>query len=301
MSWFNKVVAHTLPAVPKPIVRRVSSRYIAGETLAEALDVVARLNGEGMMTTQDVLGEFVTSAEEARRAGDEYIRVLRAIDERKADSNVSLKLTQMGLKLERDLCYQVCKKVLEEAIGLGNFVRIDMEDSSCTDDTLAVYERLRQEHPEHVGCVIQAYLKRSLDDVRSLVSRGANVRLCKGIYIEPAEIAYKDHDAINRNYVLLLRELLAGGCYTGIATHDEELVNAAYGIIQELELTPDRYEFQMLLGVTENLRSRILARGHRLRVYVPFGSHWYPYSLRRLKENPEVAGHILRNMLNGKK
>jgi len=301
MSWFNKMIARTLPAVPKPIVRRVSSRYIAGETLDEALEVITRLNHAGMMATQDVLGEFVTSAEEARRAGQEYVRVLHAIAESKVDSNVSLKLTQMGLKLDLDLCHEVCRAVVEEAIRLGNFVRIDMEDSSCTDDTLAVYERLRAEHPEHVGCVIQAYLKRSLDDVRSLVSRGANVRLCKGIYIEPAAIAYKDHDAINRNYVLLLRELLAGGCYTGIATHDEELVNAAYGIIEDLELTPDRYEFQMLLGVTENLRASILARGHRLRVYVPFGSHWYPYSLRRLKENPEVAGHILRGMFNGKK
>ncbi len=300
MSWFNKVVARTLPVVPKPIVRRVSSRYIAGETLDEALDTVARLNREGMMTTQDVLGEFVSSAEEARRAGEQYLRVLRAIDERKVDGNVSLKLTQMGLTIDPELCYEVCRGVVEEAIRLSNFVRIDMEDSNCTDATLAVYERLRREFPGHVGCAIQAYLKRSLDDVRSLISVGANVRLCKGIYIEPAEIAYKGHDAINRNYALLLRELLAGGCYVGIATHDEDLVEAAYGIIGDLDLSPDRYEFQMLLGVTENLRGRVLARGHRLRVYVPFGSHWYAYSLRRLKENPQVAGHIMRNMLNGK-
>jgi proline dehydrogenase len=299
MSWFNKVVARTLPVVPKPIVRRVSSRYIAGETLDEALDTVARLNREGMMATLDVLGEFVATAEEARRAGNEYHRALRAIAERKVDSNVSLKLTQMGLAIDPELCYQVCRGVVEEAIRLGNFVRIDMEDSTCTDATLAVHERLRREFPAHVGCAVQAYLKRSLDDVRALVSGGANVRLCKGIYIEPARIAYKDHDAINRNYALLLRELLAGGCYAGIATHDEALVDAAYDIIGDLGLSPDRYEFQMLLGVTENLRGRILARGHRLRVYVPFGSHWYAYSLRRLKENPQVAGHIMKNMLNG--
>ncbi len=297
MSWFNKLVAQTLPAVPKPIVRRVSARYIAGETLEEAVAVVRSLNRRGMMATLDVLGEFVSTAEEARRAGDAYRNVLRAIDREKLDSNVSLKLTQMGLKLGTGLAYDVTHGVVEEAERLGNWVRIDMEDSSCTDDTLAVFERHRAAHPGRVGCVIQAYLKRSLEDVRKLAAEKANVRLCKGIYIESPEIAYRRHDEINTSYKQCLRVLLEGGAYVGIATHDRELVEDAFSLVAELGLARERYEFQMLLGVTEGLRAEILDRGHRLRVYVPHGSHWYPYSVRRLKENPAIAGHIMRDML----
>ena len=300
MSWFHSMIAHTLPIVPKEIVRRVSARYVAGERLEDAVATVRALNRQGMMATLDVLGEFVSTAEEARRAGSQYRDLLQAIEREKLDSNVSLKLTQMGLKVDLGLCHEIVRGVVEEAARHGNFVRIDMEDSSCTDDTLAVYERVRQEFPGHVGCVIQAYLKRSLADVRSLAERRANVRLCKGIYIEPARIAYKRHEEINRSFNELLGVLLQGGSYVGIATHDRELVEAAYRIIQEHRLDPAKYEFQMLLGVTERLRGEVLERGHRLRVYVPFGSHWYPYSLRRLKENPEVAGHILRNLVNGR-
>lgn len=300
MSWFHTVVANTLPIVPKPIVRRVSSRYVAGERLEDAVAAVRALNRQGMMATLDVLGEFVNTAEEARRAGAQYRDLLAAIEREKLDSHASLKLTQMGLKVDLDLCHEIVRGIVAEAAGRGNFVRIDMEDSSCTDDTLAVYERVRQEFPDNVGCVIQAYLKRSLADVRSLAQRKANVRLCKGIYVEPARIAYKGHDEINRNFTELLGELLRGGSYVGIATHDHVLVEDAYRLIDELKLDPSRYEFQMLLGVTERLRASILEKGHRLRVYVPFGSHWYPYSLRRLKENPEVAGHIIKNLFNGR-
>ncbi len=301
MRWFNNLVARTLPMVPKPIVRRVSSRYIAGERVEDAVATVRELNGRGMMATLDVLGEFVSREEEARAAGTQYRELLRVIEREKLDANVSMKLTQLGLKISPDLCHSIVRGVVEEAASLGNFVRIDMEDSTCTDDTLGVFERVRSEFPAHTGIVIQAYLRRSLEDVRSLVARKANVRLCKGIYIEPAEIAYKGHDEINANFKLLLRELLAGGSYPGIATHDADLVEAAYGLIEELGLSRDRYEFQMLLGVTEGLRARILERGHRLRVYVPFGSHWHAYSLRRLKENPAMAGHIMKAMFNGSK
>jgi proline dehydrogenase len=300
MSWFHSLIAQTLPIVPKPIVRRVSARYVAGERIEDAVATVRTLNVQGMMTTLDVLGEFVSTEEEARRGGIQYHELLRTIEREKLDSNISLKLTQMGLKIDLDLCHEIVRGIVEEAARHGNFVRIDMEDSSCTDDTLAVYERVRQEFPGNVGCVLQAYLKRTLGDAQSLAARKANVRLCKGIYIEPARIAYKGHDEVNRRFLEQLDALLRGGAYVGIATHDHELVEGAYKLIADLKLDPSRYEFQMLLGVTERLRASILERGHRLRVYVPFGSHWYPYSLRRLKENPEVAGHIIKNMFNGR-
>jgi proline dehydrogenase len=279
-------------------VRRVSSRYIAGDTIDEALSVVRRLNDEGFMATLDVLGEFVNSPEEAWKAAEEYRSVLRQIHAQKLDSNVSLKLTQMGLKLDVDLCHQVTRSVVQEAFDLGSFVRLDMEDSTCTDDTLEVYDRLRTEF-SNVGCVIQAYLKRSMEDVRKLTAHRANVRLCKGIYVESPEIAIKDPLGINANFERLLREMLVGGSYVGIATHDYRLVEAAYRIIEELKLDRSAYEFQMLLGVTEALRASILERGHRLRVYVPYGSQWYAYSLRRLKENPQIVGYAVKAMFNG--
>jgi len=298
MNWFNSAIAATLPAVPKPLVRRMSSRYIAGETLDEALAVVSRLNAGGMMATLDVLGEFVSAPHEARRAGEEYRRLLHEIHDRGLDSNVSLKLTQMGLKLDPGLCLEVTRSVVAAAAELGNFVRLDMEDSTCTDATLDIYRGLQTEFPG-VGAVIQAYLRRSEADVAALSERGANIRLCKGIYVEAEAIAFKNPLEINHSYQQLLRRLLERGCHVGIATHDERLVNAAYRLIEELAVPRDRYEFQMLLGVTESLRDRILAAGHRLRVYVPYGSHWYAYSLRRLKENPQIAGYALKGFLRG--
>lgn len=300
MTWLNRLVANTLPAVPKPIVRRVSARYIAGESLPEALATVDTLNREKMSATLDILGEFVATEAEARQAGKEYIHALQRIHEERLVSNVSLKLTQLGLKIDPELCHDITREVVEKARELSNFVRIDMEDSTCTDPTLEIYRRLHALYPEHVGCVIQAYLKRSADDVKALVELGANVRLCKGIYIESPKIAFRDPRAINENFVGLLNNLLAGGCYTGIATHDDELVAAAYDIIGKLGLGTGDYEFQMLLGVQEGLRGSILEQGHRLRVYIPFGVHWYEYSLRRLKENPQIAGHVMKGIFNGR-
>ena len=298
MHWLNKVVAGVLPSVPKAIVRRVSARYIAGESLEDAVRTVRELNRQGMCATLDVLGEFVTSESEARRAGAEYRNLLGAIHREGLDTNVSLKLTQMGLKIDPELCFDVTRGIVEEAHRLENFVRIDMEDSSCTDETLRIHRRLLELYPGRVGVVIQAYLKRSAADVRDLAAQGARVRLCKGIYIEAPEIAYRDSLEVNRNYLALLTDLLERGVHTGIATHDERLVEPSYDIIRRLGLSKDRYEFQMLLGVRESLRRAIVAAGHELRVYVPYGSHWYPYSLRRLKENPQVAGHVLRGIWN---
>jgi proline dehydrogenase len=300
MSWLNKLMAQTLPAVPKPIVRRVSSRYIAGETLPEALSTVQGLNGDGCRATLDILGEFVNDEAEARTASDAYVGALDAIRDRGLDTNVSLKLTQLGLKLDLDLCHAMTRRVVESAVASDNFVRLDMEDSTCTEDTLEIFRRLHAEFPRHVGCVIQAYLRRSEGDVRGLVAMGANVRLCKGIYIEPPTLAFRDPAEVNRSFVNLLTLLLEGGSYAGIATHDDALVDAAYDLIKRLKLAPEQYEFQMLLGVREPLRRAIVAGGHRLRVYVPFGPHWHAYSLRRLKENPKIAGYVLKAFLNGR-
>jgi len=301
MRWLDKVVAEALPLVPRPIVRRVSARYIAGERLEDAIRVVRELNHQGMSATLDVLGEFVTNPAEASRAAESYIVALNAIHREGLNSNVSLKLTQMGLKVDLELCFQLTARIVETARGYDNFVRLDMEDSSCTDATLAIHERLLQHYPGSVGCVIQAYLKRSAEDVRQLIDMGARVRLCKGIYVEAPEIAYRDPLEVNRNYVRLLTDLLEHRIHTGIATHDDRLVTSAFDLIRRLDLGPDAYEFQMLLGVRESLRTMIRDAGHPLRVYVPFGSHWYAYSLRRLKENPQIAGHVLRGFLkNGR-
>jgi proline dehydrogenase len=299
VSAIDHLIAHSLPLVPRPIVRRVSRRYIAGDTLREALATVRALNGEGLMTTLDVLGESVTDRSLVEAAAREYETALRAVIEAGLDSNLSVKPTQFGLKIDFDLCLAQVRGLVRLASEAGAFVRLDMEDSSCTSPTLDLYRRLRAEGFGSVGIVLQAYLRRSLGDVKDL-PEGVNVRLCKGIYIEPEEIAFRDRGLVNKNFVHLLEALFDRGFYVGIATHDEDLVWEAYRIIERRGLSPAAYEFQMLLGVAEALRGRIRRDGHRLRVYVPFGAHWYAYSLRRLKENPRVAGYILSSLLRAR-
>lgn len=294
MSFFNTVVARALPYIPKSIVGQVSKRYIAGTTLADAVRVVWDLNARGMMATLDLLGEDVHDVAEAVATKDEWLNIVQTVKDQTLDSNVSLKLSQLGLRIDRELCYDNVKAIVEAARKVGNFVRIDMEDSSTTDDTLALYRRLRDDGFDNVGVVIQAYLRRSEADVRSLVAMKANVRLCKGIYREPEDIAYHEREEIRRQFVLLLRIMMESGCYVGIATHDEYVIDNAYELIHQLGLERSRYEFQMLLGVRESLRDTIVRQGHRLRVYVPFGEKWYAYSVRRLKENPQIAGYVVK-------
>lgn len=293
MGIFNRIVAESLPFVPKPIVGHFSAPYIAGESLKDAVKVVQRLKAEGACATIDVLGEDIHRREEATAYADQYIQVIETIQSEKLDANVSLKPTQMGLKLDRNFCLETIRRIAEKAKERRNFVRIDMEDHTCTDDTFWVYQQLKEEYP--VGTVIQAYLRRTDSDLDQLIPINAHLRLCKGIYIEPRSIAYKDRELIRQNYLHLLKRLLEGGCYVGIATHDENLVWGALQIIRNLSLPKERYEFQMLMGVEEELRRIIIRDGHRLRVYVPFGQHWYAYSIRRLKENPQVAGYVIHN------
>ena len=296
MCHLDRIIAATLPFVPKPIVRRVAGRYIAGETVDEALTVAAELNRRGIRATLDILGEDTHNIDQAGRAVNDYQQLLQEIHRRKLDANVSIKLTQLGLKVDARTCLEWTSALVRRAKELNNFVRIDMEDSSCTTGTLEIYRSLRREH-SNVGVVIQAYLRRTVDDVVGLEDLRPNYRLCKGVYTEPREIAYHDMRAINRNYVYVLEKLLRNGSYVGIATHDELIVWEALRLIRDLKLPPSAYEFQMLLGVDEQLRNIILEAGHNLRVYIPFGRDWYAYSVRRLRENPRLAGYVLRAML----
>ena len=295
MSLFDFLVARALPFVPRPIVGGVARRYIAGESLDDAVRVLRGLNGDGLLATLDVLGEEVRRRDLADLAVAEYRAALRRLRDERLQSNISVKLTQLGLKLDPGFCLGNLRALAQEARSIGNFVRIDMEDSSCTDATLEIHHRLRQEGFENVGVVLQACLRRTATDVRGLPD-GSNVRICKGIYIEPRSIAYRDREIVRKNFVRLLETLLDRRFYVGIATHDEWLVWEACRLIEDRRLPGDRYEFQMLLGVDEGLRRIVVSQGHRLRVYVPYGSHWYAYSLRRLKENPNLAGHVARGM-----
>jgi proline dehydrogenase len=292
VSLVDSAIVRLLPAVPKPVVRRISSRYIAGEELDDALSVVHRLNDEGKMATIDVLGEEIANPDEARAIAAEYRETFEAIERDRLDSNVSVKLTALGLKLGYDLCRENLETVVRHAAERGNFVRIDMEDSSTTDDTLRLYRELRASGHDNVGVVLQARLKRTLADVRELAELQPNVRLCKGIYIEPPEIAYRDFDSVRVSFVQALDELLGAGCYAAIATHDEWLVEQGQRLVADRRLGREEYEFQMLLGVRATMGDELVRGGHRLRIYTPFGRHWYAYSLRRLQENPKIAGYI---------
>jgi proline dehydrogenase len=294
MNIFNKMIAATLPFIPRPIVWQFSKRYIAGTDMGDASRITKDLNDLGMCATMDLLGEDTTKKEDAEYARDKYFEILDSIKEAKVDSGVSVKLTQMGLKLDKEFCHEIVHSLVEKADSLGIYLRIDMEDHTCTDDTLDIYYRLKQKY-SNVGIVIQAYLFRTLDDVRKLVREKGNVRLCKGVYIEPEDIAYRDRQKVRDNFLLLLEELLKGGCYVGIATHDDYLIDGSYRIIEKLGLKKSDYEFQMLLGVTEHLRDSIVEKGDKMRIYVPFGEHWHAYCIRRLRENPTIAGYVAKS------
>jgi proline dehydrogenase len=296
MRLFDKLLVSGLPLVPKPIVRRFSRPYVAGETLDQAVAVVRELNRRGAMATLDVLGEEVTEPERAREFTEECVRVLETIERFGIDSNLSIKPTMFGLEIDEALCHENVERIVARAGELGNFVRIDMEDATTTDATLRIYRDLQARYG-NVGCVLQAYMRRTLDDIDALPAEGANVRLCKGIYIEPRRIAWKGYETVRANFVAALDKLFRNGVYAGVATHDEYLVCAADALIDRHGVPRDRYEFQMLLGVDEELRDLLLERGHRLRIYTPYGREWYAYSMRRLRENPAIAGHVFRAAL----
>ncbi len=295
MSFFNNIIVSIVQLMPKAIVGIFSKRYIAGETLGEAIEMVKSLNAKGIYATIDVLGESIKNKDEAAVAKKKALQVLDSIYQNKLMANLSVKPTQMGLSIDEDFAFEQITELIEKAKQIDNFVRIDMEDSPYTDATFKLYKRLRENY-DNTGVVVQAYLKRTYDDVVVLNKLGTNYRVCKGIYIESPNIAYKDKQVIRDNYLKVLETVLKSGNYVGIATHDEYLINNAYKLIKDFNVPKDKYEFQMLLGVREDLRDRINKEGHKIRVYVPFGKDWYPYSLRRLKENPQMAGYIFKSL-----
>lgn len=300
MGILNKIIVGTLPLVPRGIVRKFANKYIAGDKIEDAVITAKKLNDKGIMGTIDVLGEDVFNKEDAQRATGDCLRVLEAIDKNNLNSNQSIKLTSLGLKIDHDFCLQNITEIMAAAKSFDIFVRIDMEDSTCTDETIKLFTEARSKF-EKSGIVLQSYLRRTYDDAVNLIKSGTNFRLCKGIYIEPEEIAFKEKQEVRDSYMRILRLMMVKGSYVGIATHDEFLIDGAYKLIEELKIPNDKYEFQMLLGVRENMRDKILKDGHRVRVYIPFGTHWYQYSIRRFKENPQMAGYVVKSILTGGK
>lgn len=296
MSVVDKVIASSVKVVPRPIVKKISSRYIAGEKLEDAVDAIRELNKEGCVATVDVLGETSDDKREAIEKLQDYKEVLDALNEQDLDSGISVKLTGLGLLFDEELCRANLEEIIEYAAETDRFVRVDMEDAPFTATTVQIAIDMHERH-ENVGTVIQAYMRRSLHDVVRLTEAGVTARLCKGIYDEPRRIAYKDFQSVRHNYVVLLEEFLRSGVYVGIATHDEHLVLHAQRLIHQLEVPEDKYEFQMLLGVDEELRDILVESGYKVRVYVPFGEEWYEYSTRRLQENPKIARYVAEDMV----
>jgi proline dehydrogenase len=297
LALLDRAIVRVLPAVPRRVVRRLSDRYIAGPELADAIDTVRALNEAGRKATLDVLGEEVATADEALAIRAEYEQAMTAIEDEGVDANVSVKLTGLGLKVDPELCAESVRALVEIAAGHGRFVRIDMEDSSTTAATLDLYRELRAEGHLNVGIVLQAMLRRTLDDVGELVELQPNVRVCKGIYVEPADIAYQGDEAVRFNFVETIAALWEGGAKVAVATHDGALVAKALELIRDRGLGLERYEFQLLLGVREELADELVRGGHTVRIYVPYGRKWYEYSIRRLQENPKLAGYVARDVV----
>lgn len=292
----NALIAKSLPIIPKPIIHTVAKRYIAGDTLVDAVRVAQELAAKGAATTIDVLGEFVTSRERATHETAASREVIGAIADYSLPAYLSVKPTSLGLDIDREFGYANIRSLVQFAAESGIFVRMDMENSPYTSATLEYYRRLRAEGFSNIGVVIQAYMRRSEEDIRSLLPLVPSVRLCKGIYVEDAEVAYKNPDEIRSNYKKLLRILTDGGAKVGIATHDDALIGDAEQLLAAQPSARETHEFQMLLGVREERRNALLRAGHRVRIYVPFGEDWYGYSVRRLKENPQIAWYVLKAM-----
>ncbi|PTN07881.1 L-proline dehydrogenase [Mangrovibacterium marinum] len=288
-----------LPHLPEKLVWQFSKRYIAGETMEDGIAVARQLNAEGIEVTMDLLGEFISNLQQAEANKNNYLELIDRFTSEKIKGNFSLKPTMFGLLLDQEVCYQHLRAIVQKAKDCNSFVRVDMEDSQCVDPELDIFKRLKKEFSGYVGLVVQAYLRRTFNDIMDLNKLPANghplnFRLCKGIYIEPAEIAYKEYQSVRDHYIEDLEFMLRHQIYVGIATHDKYLVEQALELIKRYRVSKDLYEFQMLYGVTPDLRKSIVEQGHRMRVYVPFGKDWFGYSTRRLKENPKMANHIIK-------
>ncbi len=295
----NKLIAFLLPYFPKKFIWIFSRSYISGETIDDAMRVSKELNERKIKVTIDVLGEFIKTLEEAEENKKEYLNLIDVANKVGIDGNFSIKPTSFGLLIDKNACHAHVREIIAKAASYNGFIRIDMEDSPCTDLEIELFRNMKAEFPRNVGLVVQAYLKRTLDDIKSLSCLNSpenplSFRLCKGIYIEPESIAYKKHDEINQHYLEDLEFMFKNKIHVGIATHDKYLINGAYELLRKYNVAKEMYEFQMLYGVTPKLRDSIVKDGHEMRVYVPFGKQWFGYSTRRLKENPKMATHIIK-------
>lgn len=296
---FNKMISNILPYMPKKLVWQFSKDYVAGETIDEAVKAAKKLNEEGILTTIDVLGEFITRIDEAEANKNEYLEVIEKAEAAGVNGNYSLKPTAFGLLIDKEAAYKYIREVVEKAASFNNFVRIDMEDTPCTDMEIDMYRRLKEEFPTNVGLVLQSYLKRTHQDIQDMKDINTpespvNFRLCKGIYVEPESLAYKKYDEINQHFLEDIELMLQEEMYPAIATHDKPVVEGAYKLLEKYNTPKEAYEFQMLYGVAPALRKSILEAGHTMRVYVPFGEHWFGYCTRRVKENPAMASVIIK-------
>lgn len=278
------------------VSRRVARRFVAGETLDDAISAAREVNHAGQSASLDLLGENVSDEAGARRAADGYLEMFNRIAREKLDANVSLKLTQLGLDLGEDLCQELIEKIVAHASALGNFVRIDMEGSPYTQRTVEIAKRVRAKHAA-VGTVMQAYLYRTEQDIKDLLAVSCRLRLCKGAYKEPPEIAFPKKEDVDANYVKLMKLLLPSGIYHGIATHDPAMIRATKEFARDKNIARDQFEFQMLYGIRTDLQRQLVREGYRLRIYIPFGTDWFPYFMRRLAERPANLVFFLRNLL----
>jgi len=297
--WFNRIIAAILPFMPKGLVWIFSKRYIAGKTIQDAIDVAKDYNTNGMVVTIDLLGEFITKLSEAEENKNTYLDIIEKVEAAGVEGNYSLKPTMFGLLLDKDRCYAYIREIVAKAASYNNFVRVDMEDSQCVDLEIELFRKLKAEFPKNVGLVLQAYMKRTPKDIEDMLDLHSekvplNYRLCKGIYVESEKIAYKKYEEINKQFLINLETMFKNGIYPGIATHDTPLVEGAYKLIEKYKVPKDKYEFQMLFGVTPALRQSIVDNGHKMRIYVPYGEKWFAYSTRRLKENPKMAMEIIK-------
>jgi proline dehydrogenase len=296
---FNKIIAAILPYFPKKFIWIFSKAYISGETIDDAMRVSKDLNSKKIKVTLDVLGEFIKTLDEAEENKKEYINLIDVSNRNKIDGNFSVKPTSFGLLIDKEACYNYIREIVAKAAETNGFIRIDMEDSPCTNDEITLFRRLKAEFPANVGLVLQAYMRRTMKDIEEMADLNTpeiplSFRLCKGIYVEAEAIAFKKYEEINQHYLEDLEFMLKNKIYVGIATHDKPLIEGAYNLIKKYNVPKNMYEFQMLYGVTPGLRESIVNAGHTMRVYVPFGKQWFGYSTRRLKENPKMASHIIK-------
>jgi proline dehydrogenase len=285
--------------MPKKLVWVFSKRYIAGETIEEGLLASKLLNEKNIEVTIDLLGEFIETLDEAKENRNQYFEIIQRFTSENVKGNFSLKPTMFGLLIDKEVCYSYIRDIVALAAEKNSFIRIDMEDSQCVDDEMDMFRRLKLEFPKNVGLVVQAYLRRTFNDIKTLSdlnseSAPLSFRLCKGIYVEPEKIAFKGYQEVRDNFLKDLEYMFQNKIYVGIATHDKYLVEKAFELIEKYQVPENMFEFQMLFGVTPDLRQSIVDKGHLMRVYVPFGKHWFNYSTRRLKENPKMATEIIK-------